>query len=239
MAYTDQSTRPNAAGLTAAVAIQAGIVTALIVGLSVTGTIEERPGFLPSFELDETPPPPPPPEPKPEPDVVPRDVPPASPPITAVPPRLDLNPAPPDVSARDIVLPRADPSLVAEPRVRPTPVPSFTPRPTPAPTPKPTLTFDPVPARPRNNPAEWVTTNDYRSAWIRRGLTGTANFRLDIAANGRVSNCSITRSSGHSVLDEATCTLIQKRARFEPARDTSGDAVAGSYASAIRWDLPE
>ncbi|MBU1606453.1 MAG: energy transducer TonB, partial [Alphaproteobacteria bacterium] len=70
-------------------------------------------------------------------------------------------------------------------------------------------------------------------------LTGTARFRLEIAADGRVTGCAITGSTGHAALDTATCRLLEQRARFEPARNSNGDAVAGSFVNAVRWELPD
>ena len=230
MAYADRSNRPSAAGLTAAVTIQGGIVAALIVGLSVTTGVIERPENMPVFDIPkEMPKPPPPPEV--EPTVEPTNTAPSSPPSTAPRSRVDLADNSNTAIVQDVILPPLPPAPIPRPteRIIPTPKPTLT----------PTAQFDPVPARPRNDPGGWVTTNDYRSAWIRRELTGTAQFRLQIAASGKVVGCTITASSGHSALDDATCSLISKRARFEPARDTSGDAVVGSYSSALRWDLPE
>jgi protein TonB len=100
-------------------------------------------------------------------------------------------------------------------------------------------TVEPARATPRNNPGRWVTDDDYRSRWIREERSGTASFILEITANGRVSDCEITRSTGHAVLDKATCSLITKRARFQPATDTSGAAISSSYSSSIRWVLPD
>ena len=42
-----------------------------------------------------------------------------------------------------------------------------------------------------------------------------------------------------SVLDEATCELVTRRARFDPAKNNQGRAVAGNYSSAVRWQLPD
>ena len=230
MAYADRSNRPSAAGLTAAVTIQGGIVAALIVGLSVTSGVIDKPTRLPTFDIDkEMPKPPPPPEV--ERTAEPKDTAPTSPPSTAPKSRVDLNDNRNTAEVQDVIVPPLPPV--------PTPRPTERVIPTPKPTLTPTVQFDPVPARPRNDPGGWVTTNDYRSSWIRRELTGTARFRLEIAASGRVEGCTITASSGHLALDDATCSLIRKRAKFEPARDRSGDAVAGSYSSALRWDLPE
>lgn len=99
--------------------------------------------------------------------------------------------------------------------------------------------FDPIAASPRGNPGGWVTNNDYRSSWINRGLEGSASFTLMIDARGRVSGCTITRSTGHSVLDEATCRLLERRGRFDPAKDSSGNPIAGTFRSTIKWTIPQ
>lgn len=99
--------------------------------------------------------------------------------------------------------------------------------------------FDPIAASPRGNASRWVTDRDYRSNWIRKGLQGTASFLLTIDTSGKVSDCTITASTGHTELDNATCRLIEKRAKFDTARDSSGQPIAGSYSSSIRWILPE
>ncbi|MEM1052476.1 MAG: TonB family protein [Pseudomonadota bacterium] len=107
------------------------------------------------------------------------------------------------------------------------------------PAPRPTPLFDPVGATPRGNPSNWITTADYRSTWIRRELTGTARFTLQINASGKVSGCKITASTGHTVLDRATCTLLRERAIFNPAKGSDGKAVAGTYASSVNWSIPD
>jgi protein TonB len=94
-------------------------------------------------------------------------------------------------------------------------------------------------ARPKGSLGEWVTDADYRSRWIREGMSGTARFTLAIDPSGRISECTITRSSGHAELDAATCRLIERRARFEPARDGAGNRVAGTYSNAINWKIPD
>lgn len=107
------------------------------------------------------------------------------------------------------------------------------------PPPAPTPAFDPISAAPRGNPGNWIRNSDYRSSWINRGFEGVAGFTLDIDTNGRVSNCTITRSTGHSQLDDATCRLLRGRARFTAAKDASGNTVAGTFSSSVKWDIPE
>lgn len=104
---------------------------------------------------------------------------------------------------------------------------------------RPELSIDPVKASPRGNPANWITTADYKTSWIRREYTGTARFALEVSASGKVSNCTITGSTGHEALDRATCRLIQARAVFNPAKGTDGNSVAGSYSSSVNWTIPE
>lgn len=99
--------------------------------------------------------------------------------------------------------------------------------------------FAPRSVHPRNNPGSWATTNDYPSSSLRLGEQGTVRFELAIAADGRVSDCRILASSGSSELDMATCKRVTQRARFEPATDTTGARVSGSYTGSIRWVIPQ
>ena len=226
MSYVTQSNRPSVGSIAAVVAIHAGVGALLVFGLTVSGAMPEIINRIDARNIPDTLPPPPPPPPPPD-DAVPPES--ASPPIFTPAPKLDLKPTPPMIDTTDLV---------------PPPIPNPTPRlgdivlPKPAP-PAPTPSFEPVPARPKNDPGRWLSNNDYRSSWARRELTGVARFRLEIAANGRVSNCTVTGSTGHSELDAATCSLVSKRARFEPARGGNGEPVPGSYTGSVLWQLPE
>jgi protein TonB len=84
----------------------------------------------------------------------------------------------------------------------------------------------------------WVTTDDYPSSSIRDGEEGRVAISVRVGANGRVTNCQVTKSSSHILLDEATCRFYAKRARFAPAQATDGTAVESSYADSVRWQLP-
>lgn len=106
----------------------------------------------------------------------------------------------------------------------------------PAPAPKPA--FEAKDAVPRGNPGGWVTPADYPSRDLRQGNEGLTRFRLEIDAQGRVTGCTVTASSGHKGLDEAACKLVSRRARFEAATGTDGARTAGRYENAIRWEIP-
>jgi protein TonB len=81
-------------------------------------------------------------------------------------------------------------------------------------------------------------TDDYPARDLDEGHEGTTVFRVIVGADGRVSGCEIVRSSGYRGLDQATCRAVTKRARFRPATDGNGQAVAGSYSNSVRWQIP-
>jgi protein TonB len=95
-----------------------------------------------------------------------------------------------------------------------------------------------IAARPRGAPSEWVTTDDYPANALRAGEQGRTGFRLDIGADGRVTGCTITQSSGSADLDQTACRILTRRARFTPARDAAGNPIASNYASNVLWKLP-
>jgi TonB family protein len=86
--------------------------------------------------------------------------------------------------------------------------------------------------------ASLVTPTDYPAAARRNGEQGTVGFRLTVDSDGRVSDCVVTKSSGSSALDAATCRIAAARARFRPARDRDGKAVRDYIPAHIRWALP-
>ena len=217
----------------------ARLVTRSSSGLAYSGAIElGDDGFTGTLIPVEPPPPAPPPEPAPQPSASVRP--------TAAPTSAIDAPIPPIVFAP----PTGGPTTGEN--GPPTPLPSGTATATgspgagagPIPSPSPTVTRTPpppadTPVRPANDPSGWVTTGDYRTSWIRRELEGTVGVALAVGANGRVTDCRVTRSSGHSQLDQATCALVTRRARFDPATSgRTGAAMAGDYRTAVQWRLP-
>lgn len=97
---------------------------------------------------------------------------------------------------------------------------------------------DPSPPKPKVSPGQWVTPDDYPTAAVRAGQSGTVGFTLKIDASGKVTECVVDSSSGSSLLDSTTCDLLRTRATFAPARDEKGRAVAGSFSSRFRWEMP-
>jgi len=215
MAFTDP--RPDdhrVAKIFAVAAFQAAMGYALVTGLAVH-LIKTDPPIFQTRNYPFGPPPPPDPKPTATPEV-----------IKLVPPK----PLPvPDIQPLDTL--RIDPI--------PLPIPSDKPLFQPLPKPDPVPKFTPQLASPRNSPGLWVTTNDYPARDIREGHEGTVRFQLSIDARGRVQNCEIVHSSGYPGLDDATCSNVSHRAHFEPASDSSGDRVAGTWSGTVRWVIPE
>ena len=135
-------------------------------------------------------------------------------------------PSPPKIRVVDI--PTPPPIMIAAPPPPPPPPPAFVPPPAPA----PSLAKG---VEPRGNPGRWVPPYEYPEISMLTGEEGTTGFLLEVGANGRVNDCSITRSSGSSRLDERACRSLERRARFRPALDNAGEPVSGYYRSAVRW----
>jgi protein TonB len=122
----------------------------------------------------------------------------------------------------------------------PIPLPPPTPFvPDPVPPSTSSLGLDPVGVKPINSPAGWVTTNDYPAGDIRQEHEGVAGFRVVVGTDGRVKSCEITSSSGFAGLDRATCRNVERRARFDAAKDANGNKVVGTYSNKVLWQIPD
>ncbi|HEX6374648.1 MAG TPA: energy transducer TonB [Allosphingosinicella sp.] len=88
--------------------------------------------------------------------------------------------------------------------------------------------------------AAWpIGRDDYPAAALRAEEQGLSSYRAEIGPNGRVVSCTIVGSSGSGSLDGATCRLLKSRARFLPALNARGRAIADVYYSAVFWRLPD
>ena len=201
---------------------------ALVTGLAYN-VIKKAAEDLKTFDVEEEPPPPPE-EPPPPPDT-----------NTPPPPQIV---APPSI----VRIESPAPSIVTTPVITPQVI---TPTARPAPTTKScpggstvavSQTCPPVvsqAARAKANLNSLFSTDDYPQSAIRNEEQGTTAVRLGVGTDGRVTDCSITSSSGSTALDNATCSIIRRRARYTPAQDQAGNPISGSDSARIRWELPE
>ncbi len=82
-----------------------------------------------------------------------------------------------------------------------------------------------------------IRDRDYPRDASRERAGGEVEVRFTIEADGRVTGCRVTRSSGNAALDRRTCELIEARFRFRPATNAAGDAIASPYGWRQRWWL--
>ncbi len=92
---------------------------------------------------------------------------------------------------------------------------------------------------PKGNTGNWANTNDYPSRALQQEREGTTGFTVNVGPDGRVTSCSVTSSSGHNDLDDATCKKVQSRGRFTPAMDGDGNPTSGTWSSRVRWEIPK
>lgn len=199
--------------------IVAGMGYAFVTGLAVD-LAKKVSKDLNVFDVAPPPPPPPPEEPPPPPP----DTPMTPPPVVSPPPIVQTN-TPPPVIINTV----------------PTPPPVYIPTPTapppapPAPPPAPRVSQA---AGLRGNPAQYFGTDNYPPAAIRAGAQGRVVARLTVGTDGRVTECTVSSSSGNDDLDSTTCRIARSRVRFTPARDDSGQPIASNYTLPVRWVLP-
>lgn len=92
--------------------------------------------------------------------------------------------------------------------------------------------------QPKPDPSSFVGVEDYYPASARRaGDTGVTSVAVTVSARGQVSECRITTSSGSDDLDDATCLVMHRRARFTPAVDSAGQPTQALFRMRLRWSL--
>lgn len=224
MSFVDrnQDPRRRANAIIAVGVIHAGLAYVVVTGLGAEIVNQLRPPQIIGEQIP-LPPPPPSPDPTPPKPSDPKDT-------TIEVPRPPI-PFPPPPSPGPEVDWDETPGPIGDPFPGP-PQPPLPPSPA-------SPSFTPKGARPSNNSAGWISTNDYPRGPLMNEIEGTVGYRLVIGTNGRVGGCELTRPSGNRALDDATCRLLTSRARFEPATDESGAKVLGTYTGSVRWEIPD
>jgi len=93
------------------------------------------------------------------------------------------------------------------------------------------------PAMPRGPIVRLFTSDDYPAAAMDSDQQGLVDAEMNVGVDGRVTACRIVGSSDSASLDRATCSIIQRRARFSPARDAAGSPVPGYWRQRVRWEM--
>jgi len=219
MSYAErkQMSSNRTAALVVVALIHLALGYALVTGLAYN-VMKQAAEDLKTFDVEEEPPPPeevpPPPEDQPQ-------TPP--PPQVAAPPPL-------------VRTPMQVPTVQATPNPPPfVPTPVARPAPPAPPAPPPVRRVEPQSVS--GNLQGLFRESDYPSSALDNEEQGTVSVVLAIGPNGRVSNCSVAGSSGSRTLDSATCRVLTSRAKFTPARDSSGNPTGGTFRQRITWRL--
>lgn len=68
---------------------------------------------------------------------------------------------------------------------------------------------------------------------------GKVKVEFTVGTNGRVTECRTVITSRFWQIDELTCYLIQRRARYYPATDANGNPISAKADQSVTWVLPE
>jgi periplasmic protein TonB len=220
MAYADQDgmSTNRLVSIIIVILLHAFLGYALVTGLAYDAVIAIKEKMTVVDVKEEEPPEEEEPPPEPEKQI--------EPPVVSPPPLVKTVTPPPTVRT------------VSDPPPSAPIVPTAAPPAPAAPPPPPPVAKRPNPV-PKGNPSNWANTNDYPSRALQQEREGTTGFRVTVGPNGRVTDCQISSSSGHPDLDQATCTNVTRRARFDPALDGSGNPTTGTYSNRVRWQIPK
>ena len=90
--------------------------------------------------------------------------------------------------------------------------------------------------QPMGNPGNWLRSGDYPAGALWNGHNGLVRFRLDVEADGSVSNCRILFRTNPDSFADLSCKLLRERARFSPGLDKAGQPVKSYYLGRVRWE---
>jgi protein TonB len=82
-----------------------------------------------------------------------------------------------------------------------------------------------------------ITPRDYPRHLREAGIGGTVGILFTVGVNGRVTRCTVTRSSGAPDLDALTCRLIQQRFIYRPGTDRYGRPVSDEVEGEHEWEV--
>ena len=70
-----------------------------------------------------------------------------------------------------------------------------------------------------------LTVADFPDGLIGPGQQASVGVRYTVETDGRVTGCTVLRSSGFAQVDSLACGLITQRFRYRPAMNRAGEPV--------------
>lgn len=80
-----------------------------------------------------------------------------------------------------------------------------------------------------------IGPSDYPRDLRERGIGGRVEMLFTVGTDGRVTSCTVTRSSGVPELDALTCRLVQQRFRYRPSTDRYGRPIPDEVEGVQDW----
>lgn len=78
----------------------------------------------------------------------------------------------------------------------------------------------------------------YPARALTAGEQGLVAFNVRLDKDGQPTNCEVTHSSGHRLLDEETCQLVLIHAVFQPVKDSGGHKINSVAEGIVNWKIP-
>jgi TonB family protein len=102
----------------------------------------------------------------------------------------------------------------------------------------PALAQAPAPEVAARNASNWdIFQKLYPARALAAREEGAVGFTVTLDSKGEVTNCQVTHSSGHPLLDQETCKLVTLNAQFKPDPGLSPSQRKTSQG-VIAWKLP-
>ena len=98
---------------------------------------------------------------------------------------------------------------------------------------------EPAPSGIKEAGAMSLPLSAYPAKARKKGQEGEVGYRVDVNAEGELRSCEIIKSSGHSVLDQATCELMIQHVKFTPDVNAQGRSLESIIQGTIVWKLPD
>ena len=86
--------------------------------------------------------------------------------------------------------------------------------------------------------SSYISRADYPDEAILRREQGRVGVTLSLSAEGRVTLCGVTSSSGSASLDARTCDLLKSRVRMMPSEDQARQGLPSFVDGYVDWVLP-
>jgi TonB family protein len=94
-----------------------------------------------------------------------------------------------------------------------------------------------VQKRPSGELRQAFSSGDYPDVALLKEQEGSIRVAILVDEQGKVSDCTVIKTSGVASLDAQSCAVIQQRAKLKPAVGLDGKPAKGSLAQTITWAI--